>query len=599
MMKTAWIAAAIFFGATAWAKTDKACAPYEKSLRTATAAGKLGSFLDVQWKRTMENSPEWATYAGEDGYNDRWSDFSMEGAARFDAEVRCQLETLKKIPRAALSEADRLNYDIDKYGLETAIEGQKFGEIYLVMDQMGGPQVWITDLLAAAPKRNVKDYEDMITRLERWPAHLEQIEARLREGLKRKVTPARTALQRVPAQFDALLTADPKDSPIYGAFKDIEIDLSADAKADLRARALNAIGKGAYPALRRLRAFLVEDYIPGAREKIAWAEMPDGRAWYEWRARRHTTTRLTADRLHELGLSEVARLRAEMEKIKESTGFKGDLKAFNDFLRTDERFFHKSAADLLTGYREIAKRIDPELPKLFGRLPRLTYGVREMPEYKAKDAPTAYYQCGTLKGARAGYFEANTYDLKARPKWGMEALTAHEAVPGHHLQISLAQETEDLPKFRRNDGFTAFVEGWGLYAEGLGEEIGLYRDPYSKYGQLSYEIWRAIRLVVDTGMHVKGWSRERALEYFQTLMPVTDLDARNEIDRYIADPGQALAYKVGQLKFRELRTRAKSALGDRFDVRAFHDEVLRHGAVPLDVLDRLFADWLAKRKPRR
>jgi uncharacterized protein (DUF885 family) len=309
-----------------------------------------------------------------------------------------------------------------------------------------------------------------------------------------------------------------------------------------------------------------------------------------------TTTDLTPEQIHQLGLSEVARLRAEMEQVKAQAGFKGSLGEFFHFLRTDPRFFFTDKEALLVAYRDISKRVDPELPRLFGRLPRLPYGVFPVPEYSEKTQTTAYYMRGSLEAGRAGRYYANTYDLKSRPKWEMEALTLHEAVPGHHLQISLAQELEGLPEFRRFGGYTAFVEGWGLYAESLGPELGLYRDPYSKFGQLTYEMWRAIRLVVDTGMHAKGWTREQALQFFKDNSSKTEHDIVVEIDRYIVNPGQALAYKLGELKLKELRAHATQALGPRFDVRAFHDVVLGQGALPLAILEARVKEWVAQQQ---
>ena len=305
---------------------------------------------------------------------------------------------------------------------------------------------------------------------------------------------------------------------------------------------------------------------------------------------------MKAEEIHQLGLSEVERIEKEMNKIKDEVKFKGNLAEFNKYLLTDPKFHFDNAKDLMTAYREISKRADAEMPKLFGRLPRLPYGVREIPEYKAKSSAAGYYYSGSLEAGRAGYFEANTSDLPSRPKWGMEALVLHEAVPGHHLQIALAQEQGELPEFRKNDGYTAYSEGWGLYAESLGNMMQMYQDPYSRYGKFSYELWRAVRLVVDTGVHAKGWSREKALEYFQGRLPKLKLETEVEVDRYIAWPGQALAYKMGQLKFLELRTKAENELKDRFNIRKFHDQVLGYGAIPLNILDQQMNQWLEKEK---
>jgi uncharacterized protein (DUF885 family) len=324
--------------------------------------------------------------------------------------------------------------------------------------------------------------------------------------------------------------------------------------------------------------------------------LPDGQAWYAYNVKEITTTDLTPQQIHELGLSEVKRIRAEMDKVIASTGFKGSFAEFLTFLRTDPRFFYDKPEDLVTGYRDVAKRVDPELVRLFGRLPRLPYGVRPIPSYAEKSQTTAYYEDGNPDAGRPGYYSVNTYDLKSRPKWEMEALTLHEAVPGHHLQISLAQEMTDVPQWRKYQGYTVFVEGWALYAESLGEEMGMYKDPYSKFGQLTYEMWRAVRLVVDTGMHAMGWTRDQALDYFKTNAGKTEHDIVVEVDRYIVTPGQALAYKIGELKIKELRAYAKKELGDRFDVRAFHDQVLGNGAVPIDVLEKNIQAWVGERK---
>jgi len=327
--------------------------------------------------------------------------------------------------------------------------------------------------------------------------------------------------------------------------------------------------------------------------------VPQGREWYAYRVRFETTTDMAPDAIHELGLSEVKRIRGEMERIKAQTGFTGTLEEFFTFLRSDPRFYYNTREELLVAYRDIAKRIDPELTRVFGRIPRLPYGVIPIPEYSEKTNTTAYYSPGSPESNRPGYYFVNLYDLKSRPKWEMEALSLHEAVPGHHFQIALAQELDELPQFRRNGSFTAFVEGWGLYAESLGPELGMYSDPYSKFGQLTYEMWRAVRLVVDTGMHAKGWTRQQAIDYFvaNSSKPLHDIEV--EIDRYLVWPGQALAYKLGELKIKELRAHAQRELGDAFDLRAFHDQLLGAGPLPLSVLETRMKEWVAKQKGGR
>jgi uncharacterized protein (DUF885 family) len=349
---------------------------------------------------------------------------------------------------------------------------------------------------------------------------------------------------------------------------------------------------GILPALQKLHDYVTLTYLPACRESIAATALPNGAAAYAFHVRWQTTTNLTPQQIHEIGLAEVKRIRAEMDKVIASTGFRGSFHDFTEFLRTDPSFYYDKPDDLVNGYRIIAKKIDPELAHLFGELPRLPYGVCVIPEFKAPSQTTAYYQPGAPRAGRPGCYFVNTYNLHARPKWEMEALTLHEAVPGHHLQISLAQELENVPEFRKHVGYSAFVEGWALYSESLGEDAGLYKDPYSKFGQLSYEMWRAVRLVVDTGMHSMGWTRDQAIQFFKDNTGKTDQDITVEVDRYIVWPGQALAYKIGQLKIRELRTEAEKKLGAKFDVRKFHDAVLENGALPLNVLETRIKQWM-------
>ncbi|MCI0573446.1 MAG: DUF885 domain-containing protein, partial [Myxococcaceae bacterium] len=393
------------------------------------------------------------------------------------------------------------------------------------------------------------------------------------------------------------VTDEPTTHPAYTlVFSDFPSTIPEPERERLRREGAAAVREAVVPSLRRLFDFWVKEYFPKTRDAVGLSTLPDGEAWYAFNARRSTTTALTPEQIHQLGLSEVERIRAEMERVMRSTGFKGSLQEFFQYLRTDPRFFHTDKEALLAAYRDIAKRIDPELPKLFGTLPRLPYGVVPVPAYSEKTQTTAYYNSGSQRAGRPGYFFANTYELTSRPKWEMEALTVHEAVPGHHLQIALAQELEGVPEFRRHGGYTAFVEGWGLYSESLGPELGLYKDPYSRFGQLTYEMWRAVRLVVDTGMHAKGWTRQQAIDFFKANSSKPEHDITVEVDRYIVWPGQALAYKVGELKLKELRTWATRELGPRFDVRRFHDTVLLAGPLPLEVLEKRVREWVAREK---
>jgi uncharacterized protein (DUF885 family) len=360
----------------------------------------------------------------------------------------------------------------------------------------------------------------------------------------------------------------------------------------LSARTRDAINTVVVPAYRRLDAYFAQEFLPKLRQTDGIWDTTDGAAYYQNRIKYHTTTSLTADEIHEIGLKEVARIRGEMDKIIAQVGFKGSFQDFIQYLRTDPKFYYKTGEELFEAYLAVSKRIDPELVKLFGKIPRTPYGVRPIPMTSAPNTTTAYYQPPALDGTRAGYYYVNLYRPEVRPKYEMEVLSVHEAVPGHHFQIALAYEQGELPNFRRNAGYTAYVEGWALYTESLGEDLGLYTDPYSKFGQLTYDMWRAVRLVVDTGIHHKKWPRKQAIDYFKANAAKTEADIVNEIDRYISWPGQALAYKVGQMKIRALRAEAEQKLGARFDLRQFHDTVLATGAVPLDVLEQNVHAWI-------
>ena len=392
------------------------------------------------------------------------------------------------------------------------------------------------------------------------------------------------------------MVEDPDKNAMLKAFTEIPAEISESDRQRLRAEAAKALKEKILPAFSKLYDFFAQTYLPHTRESIAMSELPEGKAWYAYNVRKQTTTPMTPQQIHELGLSEVKRIRHEMDKVIQQIGFKGSFAEFCKFLRTDPQFYYKDAESLLSGYRDIVKRADPELAHLFGKLPRLPYGVKAVPAYAEKSQTTAYYQPGSPQAGRPGWYFCNTYALDTRPKWEMEALSLHESVPGHHLQIALSQEMEEAPEFRKHGSYTAFVEGWGLYSESLGTEMGFYKDPYMKFGQLTYEIWRAVRLVVDTGMHSMGWSRQQAIDYFLANSSKNEHDITVEIDRYIVWPGQALAYKIGELKYKELRAYAAKELGTKFDIRQFHDRVLENGAVPLEVLDKRIREWVAGAK---
>ena len=446
------------------------------------------------------------------------------------------------------------------------------------------------------PNASVEQLANQVSRLEALPQSIDQSIALMRAGIKAGVTPPRITLRDVPQQIRNQLVDDPAASPLLTGFVNIPQTVDSLQQAALREKAQLVYSERIVPAYERLLAFTENEYLPAARESIAARDLPNGESWYAYNVKMRTTTDLTPEQIHEIGVREVARIHAEMEQVMAETGFKGSFAEFLVFLRTDPQFYYTRAEDLVRGYRDIAKRADPALTRLFGILPRTPYGVIPVPAYAEQSQTTAYYQGGSLKAGRPGYYFVNTYALDTRPRWEMEALTLHEAVPGHHLQISLAQEMDGVPWFRKESSYTAFVEGWGLYAESLGSELGFYQDPYSRFGQLTYEMWRAVRLVVDTGMHHMGWSRQQAIDYFKENAGKQEHDIIVEIDRYIVWPGQALAYKIGELKFKELRAYAEHELGEQFDIRAFHDTVLGAGAVPLNVLEANVHRWVAGQK---
>ena len=559
---------------------------------------KFRAFLDEDWKRAMVDQPEAATWLGFPGQNRRWRDNSPQGVEIRKQHLRDSIVKLKTIRLGKPPEAEKLNYDLYSRFLADVEEGTRYGDdvsggsLLMPVNQREGIQQNAAEILALMPHQTVTDYEDILARLEALPAAVDQTLALLQDGLKRGYTPPKITLRDVPKQIADLTPAEPMASALLQPFTAFPPGFPEVDGAKLTDRAKRLYAGAVAPAFQKLREYLAATYIPACRDSIAASALPNGAATYAFRVRFETTTSLTPQQIHEIGLAEVKRIHAEMEKVIASIGFKGSFHDFTEFLRTDPRFFYDKPDDLVNGYRVITKKIDPELAHLFGKLPRLPYGVCVIPEFEAPSQTTAYYQIGAPSAGRPGCYFVNTYKLDARPKWEMEALSLHEAVPGHHLQLSLAQELEGVPEFRKHAGYTAFVEGWALYAESLGEEIGMYKDPYSRFGQLAYEMWRAVRLVVDTGMHSMGWTRQQAIDFFRENTGKTDQDVISEIDRYIVWPGQALAYKIGQLKIRELRAEAEKKLGAKFDVRKFHDALLDDGAVPLSVLETRMKLWL-------
>jgi len=567
-----------------------------QSKNDASAAGQaLREFLESEWNYDMEQNPVRASALGDRRWNDRWGDRSLEAFRKRDEHNRDALARLGKIDRASLSPADQLNYDLFKKDLENDIEEAKFRAYLMPVNQRGGPQT-LDELGDRLRFDTVKDYEDWVARLRALPAFMDQEIELMREGVRAKVIWPKVVLNRVPAQIEKQIVSKPEESPFFKPFTKFPAAIAAADRDRLTKAGSEAIASGVIPSFQKLKKYFVDDYLPAAFDQVGVWQMPQGAEFYACLTRRHTTTSLTPQQIHEKGLAEVARIHAEMQAILEKVGFKGTLPEFFTKLRTDPQFYYKTPEELLEAYRALAKRIDPNLVKVFKTLPRTPYGVTPIPDKIAPDTTTAYYNQPAADGSRAGTYFVNLYKPETRPKWEMMALSLHESVPGHHLQIALAQELGDIPNFRRYGGYTAFVEGWGLYAESLGTEMGLYDDPYSKFGQLTYEMWRAVRLVVDTGMHQMKWDRQRAINFFMENAPKAENDIVNEIDRYISMPGQALAYKIGELKIKELRDRARGEIGEKFDLREFHDVVLLSGAVPLDILEGNINTWIATKK---
>lgn len=552
----------------------------------------LNQLLDEHWAWTLEAYPERRLEYGDRSGNDRWNDVSLAAHAERNAQRAAFAKRLEAIEPATLSDTAKLNRDMLLQDLKDDQAAFEQGLHLMTINMRSGPQ-HRHSMAERLPFNTEQDYRDWLTRLRTLPSQLQQYRELLDAGIARNRVQARIVMQRVPEQIDRVISDTPEDSPFYKAFVSLPNSIDADTAAALQAEARTVISEVLNPAYAEFGRYMRDTYLPVTREEPGIGTLEGGKAVYRQLVAQFTTTDLTPEDIHQIGLDEVARIRSEMEAVIQEVGFDGDIQAFNDFLRNDPQFYYDSPEALLEGYQAIAKRLDPELVKLFGKLPRMPYGVRPIPAEIAPDTTTAYYMRPAADGSRPGWYYVNLYKPEVRPKYEMEVLSVHESVPGHHLQIALGQELGELPEFRRNSSVTAFVEGWGLYSERLGYDMGLYQDPYSRYGQLVYDMWRAVRLVVDTGMHYFGWSRERAIEFFKANAAKTEADIINEIDRYIGWPGQALAYKIGQLKMLELRRKAETTLGERFDIRAFHDHLLGAGAIPLNVLEARMNAWIA------
>lgn len=562
------------------------------NLSFAAATDEFRTLLADAWEWQLQQNPVMASSLGDRRFNKRWGDSSLAAIDAAQAQQREFMTRLLAIESSALDDADQLNYELFRRDLMTDIEGFQYRTYLMPVSQRGGVQT-LDEVAERIRLNSVQDYEDWLARMASIDKVIDQTMALQEEGRKRGYMPPKILMERVPDQISAQLVENAEDSPFYQAFVDMPESIPAAEQQRLREAAQGVIEKTVVPSYRKFSQYFNETYLPASRDSIGASELPDGNAYYEYRTRLFTTTGMTPDEIHRLGLSEVQRIRAEMQLIIDELEFEGSFADFLEFLRTDPQFYYETPEELFDAYLAICKRIDPELVKLFGVLPRMPYGLRPIPDTIAPDTTTAYYSRPAADGSRAGYYYVNLYMPEVRPKYEMEVLSVHEAMPGHHLQIALQMELGDMPDFRRFSGFTAFTEGWGLYSESLGYDLGLYKDPYSRFGALTYEMWRAVRLVVDTGMHYKGWTRQQAIDFFKDNAAKTELDIINEIDRYIGWPGQALAYKIGQLKMLELRRHSEETLGEDFDIRAFHDALLGGGALPLEVLETRMHRWLA------
>ena len=564
----------------------------EVDLGKVSESEKFHELLNEEWNKGIVENPEWATRLGDNRFNDKLNDASFEMILERQDDSRTLLQKVELIDRSDLDKEDQLNYDLYINRIKQSIEGYAFQSYLMPIDQMGGIQIGFAGISSYMPFKSKKDYNNYLSRLKAFPEKVSQTIDLMIRGSDSGWLPPKIVLSAVPEQISSQFNAPLDESPLFEPFKEFPESIETDEQQKLIDHVKIVLRDEVYPAYRSLHTYFTEKYLPNCRESIACSELPNGMDYYRYQIRSYTTTDLTPEEIHQIGLDEVARIRKEMSIVINSSDFDGEFDEFLNFLRTDPRFYYDTEEELLDGYRVICKKADAQLPKFFGRLPRLPYGVKAIPDYQATASPTAYYYSGNQKAGRSGYFMANTYKLESRPKYEMEALSIHEAVPGHHLQIALAQELENIPMFRRYAGYTAFVEGWGLYSEKLAEEMGFYEDPYSKFGQLTYEMWRACRLVVDTGMHALGWTRQEAIDFMASNTAKTKNDIQVEIDRYIAWPGQALAYKIGELKIIELRNRAEEKLEHDFNIRDFHDVVLGSGAVPLDILEKHVEEYI-------
>ena len=550
--------------------------------------------MESEWAKIISDNPVYASSMGDLRFNRDWSDNSVSGIIQDYQHDQLVLDQLHAMDLNGLDELNRINYKLFKKQYENSVESFDYQTYLMPFSHRGGIQLE-HETVNILPLRNAGHYDDWIARLSKLEVLVDAEIEKARMGIETGTVPPRFLMQKVFEQIKLQAYVSPETSPFYRAFESMDRSIDAGEVLAIQARAKEVIKNQVIPAYLKLHQFFEDEYLAACRTSIGIKDINNGKQYYEFLARKFTTTSLTPQEIHNIGLSEVARIKAEMEEVIQEVNWQGTFKGFLDDLRSNPKFYYETSEELFEAYLATSKRIDPELVSLFKVLPSMPYGLKPIPIESAPDTTTAYYQRPAADGSRAGYYYVNLYRPEVRPKYEIEVLSVHEAVPGHHLQIALAMEL-DLPNFRKYGGVTAFVEGWGLYSESLGYDLGLYQDPYSRFGQLTYDMWRAIRLVVDTGMHYFDWSRQDAINYFLDNSAKTKQDVMNEVDRYINWPGQALAYKIGQLKIQELKDRAKVELGANFDIKDFHHEVLKRGALPLDILEQYIDQWILEVK---
>ena len=555
----------------------------------------LNALFEEYWQASLEHSPEFASTLGDTRYNDRISNYSVKAENEWLSREQAYLMRLAAIDPDGLTGQEKVSRELLLRQFAEDAEAQQFKEWEMPLNQMGGIHTTYPQLVAQLSFTTVKDYDDWIARLHALPKAFEQVSTNMSIGMEDGRVPPRYLLEKALAQVKELAGQKPAESPLALPLKSFPAAIPAAEQERIKAETLDAIAKEVLPAYLRFARFLEVSYVPAGRAEPGISSLSDGAKYYAFRLRRTTTTDLTAAQIHQIGLDEVKRDEAEMLVIAQKLGFQ-DLPSFRASLKTNPKLKATSAASLLDAYRGYLTPMQAKLPRLFGTLPKAPFEVAAVPDYLEKTSAPAYYEAGTPDGSRPGRLRIDTYNATDRNLYAVESIAYHEGLPGHHLQISIAQELEGVPTFRKHQFYTAYTEGWGLYSERLGKDVGFYQDPYSDYGRLEADIWRAIRLVVDTGVHSQHWTRQQMVDYFHDHSAIDETSIQAEVDRYIAWPGQALAYKIGQLKILELRDRAKQALGDKFDLRAFHDQVLDSGALPLDVLSDRIDAWIAAQK---